>query len=196
MLAFWDNGLRDLTNSKHPINTPEDVAGLKIRTPDDRMTISIFNQLDANPTPMAFGELYLGLRTGAVDGQENPVVNIKSAKLNEVQPYLAETGHQYQINPFVMSVSRWERLSAEQQQIIQEAADEARDAQREMMATQTEEIYAEFQEELEITTPDKETFREATAPVYDEWQAEYPEFFEVITQDADDTRAEYQESDS
>lgn len=111
LLGFWDNGMRDLTNSKHPIETPEDVAGLKIRTPDDTMTISIFNQLGANPTPMAFGELYLALRTGAVDGQENPVVNIKSSKLDEVQPNLAVTGHKYEANPFVISTARWSRLT-------------------------------------------------------------------------------------
>lgn len=191
VLGFWDNGMRDLTNTKHPINVPEDVAGLKIRTPDDKMTISIFQQLGANPTPMAFGELYLGLRTGAVDGQENPVVNIKSAKLNEVQPYLAETGHKYETNPFLMSTTRWDRLSPEFQKIIQEAADEARDAQRAEMNTQTTEIYTEFEAELQVTRPDKELFRTATAPVYDQWQAQYPQFFETITTAADSTRAEY-----
>lgn len=192
VLAFWDNGMRDLTNSKRPINSPEDVRGLKIRTPDDKMTISIFNQLGGNPTPLAFGELYLGLRTGAVDGQENPVVNIDSAKLNEVQPHLAVTGHKYETNPFLMSVARWDRLSPEQQQIIQEAADEARDAQRAEMREQTEKLYAQYETELQVTHPDKQAFRDATAAVYDEWKAQYPEFFDTITKSADETRAQYQ----
>ncbi|QWW18710.1 TRAP transporter substrate-binding protein [Schaalia sp. 19OD2882] len=193
VLGFWDNGMRDLTNSKREINTPEDVAGLKIRTPDDTMTISIFNQLKANPTPMAFGELYLALKTGAVDGQENPVTNIKSSKLDEVQPNLAVTGHKYESNPFVMSTSRWERLSPEQQRIIQEAANEARDFQRSLMADRSTQIYEEFEGKLTVTHPDKDAFREATAPVYEEWKAKYPEFFELIKADADESRAAHAE---
>lgn len=196
VLGFWDNGMRDLTNNKRPINSSEDIRGLKIRTPDDRMTISIFAELGANPTPMAFGELYLGLRTGAVDGQENPLVNIKSAKLNEVQEYLAITGHKYETNPFVMSVTRWENLTPEQQQIIQEAADEARDAQRAEMIQQGQEILKEFEAEMEITYPDKDELRTATAPVYDEWKALYPEFFETITSAADATRDQFKGADS
>lgn len=93
VLGFWSNGMRDVTNSKRPITTVQDVRGLKLRVPDDTMTIDIFSALGANPTPMAFGEVYLGLRTGAIDGQENPVTNIKSAKLQEVQQFLAVTGH-------------------------------------------------------------------------------------------------------
>lgn len=193
VLGFWDNGLRDITNSKRPINAPEDLRGLKIRTPDDKMTISIFDELGANPTPMAFGELYLGLRTGAVDGQENPVVNIRSAKLNEVQPHLAVTGHKYETNPFLMSVARWNRLTPQQQQVIQEAADEARDSQRAEMTQQTQEIYEEFEATLQVTHPDKDPFREATAPVYDTWKARYPEFFATITAAADATRAQFKE---
>ncbi len=191
VLGLWDNGMRDLSNSKREINSPEDLSGLKIRTPDDTMTISIFNQLNANPTPLAFGELYLALKTGAVDGQENPVVNIKSSKLNEVQPYLAVTGHKYESNPFVISTQRWARLTDEQQSIIQEAADEARDYQRQLMSDQTAEIYAEFEDALTVTHPAKEAFREATAPVYDQWEAKFPEFFALITQAADAERVDY-----
>lgn len=192
VLNFWDNGMRDITNSKHPINTPEDVAGLKLRTPDDPMTIDIFNALGANPTPMAFGELYLGLRQGAVDGQENPVVNIKSARLEEVQQYLAVTGHKYEMNPFLMSSQRWDRLDPEQQQIITEAADEAQQLQREEMNTQTAEIYTEFESIMEVSHPDREVFKEATNSVYDTWQQKYPDFYATITEAADQTRAQFQ----
>ncbi|WP_022867771.1 TRAP transporter substrate-binding protein [Schaalia vaccimaxillae] len=193
VLGFWDNGMRDISNNKREINTPEDVKGLKIRTPDDTMTISIFNQLGANPTPLAFGELYLALKTGAVDGQENPVVNIKSSQLQEVQKYLSSTGHKYESNPFVISTQRWARLSDEQKAIIQEAADEARDYQREQMTAQTDDIYAEFEDILTVSYPDKNAFREATAPVYDEWEAKYPEFYKIITEAADNARADYAE---
>ncbi|MFC0672743.1 TRAP transporter substrate-binding protein [Brachybacterium hainanense] len=193
VLNFWDNGMRDITNSKHPIEVPGDVAGLKIRTPDDPMTIDIFGQLGANPTPMAFGELYLALRQGAVDGQENPVVNIKSSSLQEVQKHLAVTGHKYEMNPFVMSTTRWQNLDADVQQVISEAAAEAVDEQRRLMTEQTTEIYAEFEATLEVSHPDRTVFREATHPVYERWQAEFPDFFDQITAAADDVRADHEE---
>ena len=194
VLGFWDNGMRDITNSVRPIDVPEDLAGLKIRTPDDSMTIDIFNQLGANPTPMAFGELYLGLRQGAVDGQENPVVNIHSSSLHEVQSHLAVTGHKYEMNPFVMSSTRWENLDPDVRTLIEEASVEALEEQRNLMLEQSEEIYEEFEASLEVTHPDRAQFREATAPVYEQWQQEHPEFFDQITAAADDLRAEHEES--
>jgi tripartite ATP-independent transporter DctP family solute receptor len=194
VLGFWDNGMRDISNSVRPIEVPEDLAGLKIRTPDDTMTIDIFNQLGANPTPMAFGELYLGLRQGAVDGQENPVVNIHSSSLHEVQSHLAVTGHKYEMNPFVVSTTRWESLGADVRTVIEEASLEALEVQRGLMLEQSEEIYAEFEQILEVTRPDRAAFREATAPVYEAWQQEHPDFFAEITAAADQIRAEHEES--
>lgn len=191
VLAWWDNGIRDVTNSKRPINTPEDVKGLKIRTPNDPMTIDIFNALGANPTPMAFSELYLALQQGAVDGQENPVTNIASSKLNEVQKHLAKTSHKYEVTPFIISLSTWESLSSEQQEKVQEAADAARDKQRELMTEQIEKISAELGSTMEVTTPDLEAFRTATTSVYDKWSKEYPELVEQFREEADASRAEY-----
>lgn len=184
LLGLWDNGMRDITNNQRPINSPEDLSGLKIRTPDDRMTIAIFGEMNANPTPMAFSELYLGLRQGAVDGQENPVVNIKSSRLQEVQEHLAVTGHKYETNPFVISKLRWDNMTEEERTIIAESAIEAQDYQRQLMGEQTDDIYAEFEEIMQVTRPDKAAFREATSSVYDDWQGQYPEFFEVITSKA------------
>lgn len=191
VLAWWDNGVRDITNSKRAISTPEDVAGLKIRTPEDPMTIDIFNALNANPTPMAFNELYLALQQGAVDGQENPVSNIHANALHEVQAHLARTGHKYEVTPLVISMSTWESLSAEQQEAVQSAADEARDMQRDLMLEQSQELYTELEDSMEITTPELDPFREATADVYDKWSAEHPELVEQIVNEAEATRAEF-----
>ncbi|WP_309131541.1 TRAP transporter substrate-binding protein [Brevibacterium sp.] len=196
VLNYWDNGMREITNSKHPINVPADLAGLKIRTPDDPMTLAIFNALGSNPTPMAFGELYLSLRQGAVDGQENPVVNIKSAKLDEVQQHLAVTGHQYQVNPFVASKIKWETLTDEQRDILRRAADEALVDQRQMMLDQSAEIYQEFEKTLDVTHPDKAPFREMTQSVYDDSQTEFPDFYSDLTQAADQGRTEFAEDNS
>lgn len=191
VLAWWDNGIRDVTNSKRPINSPEDIKGLKIRTPNDPMTIDIFNALKANPTPMAFSELYLALQQGAVDGQENPVTNIASSKLNEVQKHLARTSHKYEVTPFIISLSTWESLSPEQQEKVQAAADAARDKQRELMTEQIEKISAELEGSMEVTTPELDAFRTATASVYDKWSKEYPELVKQFREEADATRAEY-----
>ena len=84
-LAYWENGLRQVTNSKRAIETPADMAGLKIRTPEDSMTIAIFNALGASPSPLAFSELYLALQQGTFDGQENPVSNIHANNFQDVQ---------------------------------------------------------------------------------------------------------------
>ena len=181
VLAWWDNGIRHVTNSKRPIETPEDLAGLKIRTPEDPMTVDIFSALDANPTPIAFGELYLALRQGTVDGQENPLTNIASAKLNEVQDHLALTGHQYQATPFIMNLKTFESLSADCQEVIQQAAEDARDSQRAQMQEEMAEVQETLGQDMEITEPDTEAFRTATESVYEKWSAEYPELVERLT---------------
>lgn len=180
VLAWWDNGVRHITNNVRPINSPEDVAGLKIRTPEDPMTVDIFDALDANPTPLAFGELYLALRQGTVDGQENPLVNISSAKLYEVQDYLALTGHKYESTPFVIGTDTWESLSNQDQEVIQQAAEDARDQQRELMAEQEAELVDELAQSMEVSEPDKEPFREATSSVYDTWAEQYPELVDQL----------------
>lgn len=104
VLAWWDKGIRHITNNVRPINEAADLHGIKLRTPKDPMTIDIFNTLGANPTPIAFGELYLALRQRTVDGQENPLVNIWSSKLYEVQKNLSLSGHKYEMTPFIISL--------------------------------------------------------------------------------------------
>lgn len=184
VLAWWDNGIRHITNSKRAITTPEDVAGLKIRTPEDPMTVDIFNALQGNPTPLDFGELYLALRQGTVDGQENPLVNIASAKLNEVQGHLALTGHKYEVTPLVMNLDTWNSLSAEDKKTVQQAADDARDEQRKLMQEQEKKLRDELGADMDVTEPDTEAFREATQGVYDKWEAKFPDLFQQLTQAA------------
>ena len=101
-LGWWDNGIRHITNSKKPINTPADLQGLTIRTPADPMTIDIFQALGASTEQIAFSELYVALQQGVVDGQENPLANIASSKLYEVNKF-SLTGHKWECNPLLMS---------------------------------------------------------------------------------------------
>lgn len=176
ILAWWDNGIRHVTNNAQVIETPDDVSGLDIRVPEDEMTIDIFEALGANPSTIDFGELYTALQQGTVDGQENPVVNIYASDIHEVQDYMSMTGHKYEVTPFIISTSVWEELSEEDQQALQEAAIEARDFQRQRMNEQTEEELGELANALELTrNVDKAAFVEATRPVYDTWREQYPD---------------------
>ena len=93
-LGWWDNGIRHITNSKKPINTPADLQGLTIRTPADPMTIDIFQTLGAATEQIAFSELYVALQQGVVDGQENPLANIASSKIYEVNKFISLSGAQ------------------------------------------------------------------------------------------------------
>lgn len=88
VISTWENGFRQITNSKLPINKPEDLAGLKIRTPSSEWRVAMFKEWGANPTPMAFSEVFVALQTGTMDGQENPLTNITGANFQEVQKYL------------------------------------------------------------------------------------------------------------
>jgi tripartite ATP-independent transporter DctP family solute receptor len=95
ILGYYENGFRNITNNTRPINKPEDLQGIKLRTPKGTWRVKMFQQYGANPTPMAFSEVFTALQTGVIDGQENPYAQIASAKLYEVQKYLSVTGHVY-----------------------------------------------------------------------------------------------------
>ncbi len=139
-LAFWEVGFRSMTNSKHPINKPEDVKGLKIRTNQNPMYVKAFQLLGANPVPMPLSELYTALETKAVDAQEHPIGIVWSAKLYEVQKYLSLTNHGYTPLIVVMNKAKFDSLSPELQKAIVEAAQEAGKYQRELNAKKEADI--------------------------------------------------------
>ena len=181
VLGWWNNGIREISNSKKPIATPADLAGMKIRTPPDPMTIDIFTALGASPTPMAFSELYIALQQGVVDGQENPLINIHSSKLHEVQPFISMTNHKYEATPFLASKMVFDTLSPEDQQILRDAAREAGDLNRRMVHDQTEELKGELEAfGTKFNDVDPAPFVEATQPVYDKWRAQFPELVDEI----------------
>ncbi|NBH76100.1 TRAP transporter substrate-binding protein [Rodentibacter pneumotropicus] len=131
-LAFWDVGFRAFSNSKHPINKPEDVKGLKIRTNQNPMYIQAFSLLGGNPVPMPLSELYTALETRAVDAQEHPIGIFWSVKLYEVQKYLSLTNHGYTPLIVVMNKAKFDSLSPELQQAILDSAKEAGQYQRDL----------------------------------------------------------------
>lgn len=181
LLALWDNGIRHVSNNVRPIETPEDLEGLKIRTPPDEMTVDIFEALGASPTPMNFSELYIALEQGVVDGQENPLMNIHSSKLHEVQDYITLTGHKYESTPLLMSKMVWDMLSPEHQEVIQTAAVEAGEFNRQASLEADDSLRSEMEEAgVAFNEVDPESFIEATSSVYDQWAEEYPELVEMV----------------
>ena len=121
-LAYWENGLRQTTNSKRAINSSADFKGLKIRTPEDAMTMAIFEALGASPSPLAFSELYLALQQGTFDGQENPISNIHANNFQDVQKYLAMTNHKYECKNMIFSLTSWNKYPEDVQNLLKEAA--------------------------------------------------------------------------
>ncbi|MBZ4645297.1 MAG: hypothetical protein PWR27_197 [Petroclostridium sp.] len=182
VLGYFENGFRNVTNSKREILTPKDLNGLKIRTPQSPVSLAIFKALGANPTPMSFGELYTALEQGTVDGQENPLALIVSAKLYEVQKYVSLTGHIYSPMVLVISEKTWSKLSPEQQKVIQEAADEAKKYERDLSAKQEGDLIKELEAKgVKIGRPDIAPFIEATKDVHVEFDKEYgADFYEKL----------------
>ena len=172
LLGTWDNGIRQMTNSKHPINKVEDLKGLKMRVPPDATLVDIMKSLGAESQQVKFAELYVALQQGVVDGQENPLVNIHASKLYEVQKHLALTNHQFQMTPFLMSKRSWDRLSDADKRVVQEAAAEATALQRRLSQEADDKLLSELKAKgVQVTTPDKAAFSKATADVVAKWEA-------------------------
>ncbi|WP_158774172.1 TRAP transporter substrate-binding protein [Cobetia sp. L2A1] len=131
-LAFWEIGFRNLTNSRHAVETADDISGLTLRTTPNPAHIAAFQALGANPTPMPFSELYTALETRTVDGQENPVSLIRSANLYAIQNYLSLTAHAYTAAPLIMNKQKFDSLAPPLQTLIKEEAQEAARYQRQL----------------------------------------------------------------
>ena len=172
LLGTWDNGIRQMTNSKHPITKVDDMKGLKMRVPPDATLVDIMTALGAEAQQIKFSELYVALQQGVVDGQENPLVNISASKLYEVQKYLALTNHQFQMTPFLMSKRSWDRLSDADRKAVREAAAGATALQRQLSREADEKLLADLKAKgVQVTTVDKAAFAKATASVDEKWLA-------------------------
>jgi len=174
MVGFYENGFRNITNSKRPINSPADVKGLKIRTPENLAQVETFKALGAVATPMAYSELYNALAQGVVDGQENPLQNIWTGKMFEVQRHLAMTGHIYNSAYIIASNKFWTGLPADLRKIAEESIREASHGQMDMVANLDKKLLEDIKAKgMQVTTPDQEAFRKATAPAYDAFYAKF-----------------------
>jgi tripartite ATP-independent transporter DctP family solute receptor len=172
ILSFWDIEVRHLSNSLRPILKPADMAGLSIRTPPDPLTGEIIMALGGKPREVLYSELYNALKTGTVDGQENPLINFHTARLYDVQKFISLTAHKYSIYAFVISTQTWDSLSAADKTSIIAVAREAARYQRVLTQNTEAEAYLDLRARgVRINEVDTRPFVAATRKIYDKWYA-------------------------
>jgi tripartite ATP-independent transporter DctP family solute receptor len=169
IIAVWENGFRHITNNVHPINGPDDLKGIKLRTPKGEWRVKMFKGYGANPTPMAFSEVFVALQTGVIDGQENPLAQIYSAKFHEVQKYLSISGHVYTPAYVTVGKSKWESLPEDVRKTLEETAQGMQEWVYETAANLDKELLGKVKGSVEINEVDKEAFIEASGPIYQEF---------------------------
>ena len=170
-LAWGENGFRHMTNSKHAVNAPDDLKGLKMRTMENPVHIQAYKQFGIIPTPMAFTEVVTALQQGTVDGQENPLSVITSAKLDQVQKYLSLTGHVYSPALILMNKAAWDKLPPADKQAFLDAAKEAVKANRARVDEDEKKAVADLRAKgmNVVDTLDKAKFQAILAPTYAEF---------------------------
>lgn len=181
IIGVWENGFRQITNNKRPIEQPEDLKGLKLRTPKGKWRVKMFQAYGANPSPMALSEVFVALQTGVMDGQENPLVQIYSQKFQEVQKYLSLSDHVYTPAYVVVSTKKWKRLPDDVRQVLEETATEMTDFVYETAAKLDNELVDKFKEAgVEVNEADKQAFIAASESIYGEFAEEVSAAKEMI----------------
>lgn len=178
LAAMWDNGFRQITNTTRPIVVPEDLTGLKIRTPTNRQRVEMFNTLGANATPLSFGEVYSALDQGVIDGQENPANVVDTAKLYEVQGYMSLSNHVYLPTFLVFGEPYLNTLDADLRETVLNVAAEVAPWTFDWGADTDATTIAALSDKLEVNEIDFAAFQAAAAPLY-----ESPTFVDVIGAD-------------
>lgn len=172
--AFWENGFREMTNSKHPINSVADCAGLKLRCMENQVHMDAFSALGMDPTPMAWSEVFTSLQQKVIDGQENPIAVIYSNAVYEAQDYLAITNHVYSPSVILFSKAVFDKLDPAYQTALMEAAAEAADYERSCCEDNEVAQISEMEEKgLQVTYPDVTEFQAAMAPVYEKYAPQF-----------------------
>lgn len=181
ILGFWDNGIRHVSHMSKTVPTPADIAGMKIRTPPDQITIDIFGALGAAPAPLAFAELPTALQSGVFDGQENPLTNIYSSKIHEITKFITLTGHKYESTPVVAGLGWWSGLDEATQTCALEATASAGQTQRKLSQEGDDTLRPTMEAEgVTFAEVDRDAFIAATASVYDKYAKTFPELVEAL----------------
>ncbi|MFK7837530.1 MAG: TRAP transporter substrate-binding protein [Sulfitobacter sp.] len=170
IIGYFENGFRHITNNTRPINTPEDLQGVKLRTPNGEWRVKMFKTYGANPTPMAFSEVFTALQTNVIDGQENPYAQIASAKFQEVQKYLSITGHVYTPGYVLVAENQWQRLPEDVRADLEACGTETQDFVYEHAAKLETELLDVIRDAgVEINEADNQAFIDASAAIYKEF---------------------------
>lgn len=188
-LGSWSQGNRELTTTKTPVHTPSDMKSLKIRTMESELHMAHFNALGANAVPMAFSEVFTALQQGAIDGEENPYCNIYTQGMHEVQGYIIETAHIFDVSPLLCSKTAFDALPAEYQKLLTDETSKLTMEEWEMADKQNEEykqkiINAGKTEIIELSPEERQAFRDAAQPVYDKYSEKIGVDFIKAIQDA------------
>lgn len=179
-LCYYDAGSRSFYTKNKPILTPDDLAGLKIRTQESPTSIEMVKALGGSPTPIAWGELYTALQQGIVDGAENNPPSFFLSRHYEVCQYYSLDEHTSVPDVLLISTKVWDDLTPEEQRILQEAADESAEHQKTLWREATEQALAEVQKAgVEIFHPDKEPFEERVQSLYESYRSQ-PEVYNLI----------------
>ena len=190
LLGFYEAGMRHLTNSQRAVNSPEDIEGLKIRTPRATYHLRTLELMGANATPMAFNELYTAMEQGVVDGQENPLSNIYNAAFYEVNDHLALTGHLHLTHMVLYSADLWEGLSEEHQEIVRQAVLDSAEVQRAKVAEDDANLLSELESKgMQVTRPDRDALAAAVAPLREDAIAEFGDGAQELLDMIDAARA-------
>jgi TRAP-type transport system periplasmic protein len=175
VLAVWENGFRQITNSKHPIKVPADLKGIKLRVPEGKWRVKMFQAYGANPSPMKFSELFTALQTGVMDGQENPLTQIYSAKLQEVQKYLSMSGHVYTPAYLTVGTKRWNELPPDVRRVLEETAKETQAFVYQAAAKDDTDLLGKLKAAgMQVNEVDQDAFVAASKPIYEEFGKEVP----------------------
>ena len=191
-LAFFDLGFRNLTNSKKLVKTADDLVGMKVRVVQSPTYIETFTALGANAVPMPITEVYTAMEQKMIDGHENPFSVIEMSKFYEVQKYLAVTNHMYNPQAFFMSKKTWDKLNADEQKLVMEAAKEAAVWQRQLSRDSQDKALASLKTKMEISVlPPEELakFRVKVKPVIEKFSTSIgPDFVKAFLAEVEKVR--------
>ena len=182
LVAVWENGFRHITNNQRPVENPDDLRGIKLRTPRGHWRVRLFQTFGANPTPMSLAETFMALQTGVIDGQENPLSQIHSQKFHEVQRYLTLTGHVYTPAYLIAGLDRWQSLPGRVREVISQTAGEVQAFVYRQAGDLDQRLLAELSGEgIAVNECNRERFLEAGQPIFDQFAAEVPRGGELIS---------------
>jgi TRAP-type transport system periplasmic protein len=175
VLALWENGFRHITNNRQPINVPADLKGIKLRVPEGKWRVKMFQAYGANPSPMKFSEVFVALQTGVMDGQENPFTQIYSAKFHEVQKYLSLTGHVYTPAYVTVGMRKFQTLPEDVRKILEDTAKETQAFVYQAAERDETDLLGKLKSAgMQVNEADKNAFIQASKPIYEEFSKEVP----------------------